>query len=58
MESEKEVPRSGGRIPEEDEEAKVGAAVAKFGIFAMIVGLFLSVLRMIRGRVKPSPKTN
>lgn len=59
----KEEPSQGGaegakdkRTPEEEEEAAMGAAVAKVGIFAMIIGLFLHILRMIKGR--PKPKSN
>lgn len=33
------------KIPEEEEEAQIGAAVAKVGIFAMILGLFLHIFR-------------
>lgn len=42
------------RTPEEKEEAEIGAAVAKVGIFALILGLFFNILRMLRGnRNKP-----
>jgi len=38
--------------PEEKEEADMGAAVAKVGIFALIIGLFFNILRMLRGNRK------
>lgn len=44
------------RTREEEEEAAMGAAVAKVGVFAMIIGIFLHILRMIRGR--PKSKSN
>jgi len=42
--------------PEEKEEADMGAAVAKVGIFALIIGLFFNIMRMLRGNRKS--KTN
>jgi uncharacterized membrane protein len=48
--------RKAERTPEEDNEAEVGAAVAKVGIFAMIIGIFFHILRMIKGR--KTTKTN
>jgi len=51
------VPRTGenegdNRTPEEKEEADMGAAVAKVGIFALIIGLFFNLMRMFRGNRK------
>jgi len=40
--------------PEEQEEADVGAAVAKAGIIALIVGIFLRIMMIFRGRKSKS----
>lgn len=44
------------RNHEEEEEAAMGTAVAKVGVFAMIIGIFLHILKMLRGR--PKSKSN
>ncbi|CAL8118242.1 unnamed protein product [Orchesella dallaii] len=41
--------------PEEQEDADVGTAVAKAGIIALIVGIFLRIMMIFRGR-KPKSK--
>ncbi len=49
---------SPARTPEEEDEAQMGAAVAKVGIFALVIGLFMHVFRMIRGGRKSASKSS